>query len=215
MWKRFFLPMALVLVAIMAITLRFRCIYGNVFWENFLAQFLATVIGVIFSILLAWAFWRWQQSDKRNQLKKDLIAEASVNSERVHALDQLIKNVLQKRPSELTWDDPLIKSMLDNRYRLRTAAMKNISAPEHLVLISKLDLADYLEWLLPESKLYNQVLSQGLDRFWLAGYKRKDVLASMIDLNEVMFPSIFRLLPAFDIIIAKEKDLLGDRASVS
>jgi hypothetical protein len=208
MWKRFFIPMALVLIIVIVITIKSAYIYGMNFWENFLAQFFASVLGVIFSILLAWAFWRLQQSAQRNQLKKDLIAEAKVNSERIHSLDQLIKSILTKKPRELTWDEPLIKSILDKRYRLRTAAMKNISKPEHLVLVSKLELADYLEWLLPQSELFNFTLSEAFDKFWSSGYERKNVTASMSDLSESMFPRIFRLRQAFDIIIAKEKELL-------
>jgi hypothetical protein len=208
MWKRFFAPMALVLGIVIAITIKFGSIFGIDFWENYLAQFLATVFGVIFSILLAWAFWRLRQSAQRNQLKKDLIAEARVNSARVQSLDQLIISILNKRPNELTWDDPLIKSMLNTRYRLRTAAMKNISKPEHLVLVSKLELADYIEWLLPQTELYNITLSEALDRFWSATYKKRNITASVSDLNDSMFPRIFRLREAFDIIIVKEKELL-------
>jgi len=200
--------MALVLVVVIAITIRSGSIYGIVFWENFLAQFFATVIGVIFSILLAWAFWRLQHSAQRNQLKKDLISEAKVNSKRIHALEQLIRSASEKKPRQLTWDDPLIKSMLDNRYRLRTAAMKNIAKPENLVLVSKLELTDYLEWLLPQAELYNITLREALDRFWSAGYETKNVTAAISDLNESMFPRIFRLRQAFDIILAKEKELL-------
>lgn len=208
MWKRFFIPMALVLVIVSVITIWSATKYGMVFWENFLAQFFATVIGVIFSVLFAWAFWRLQQSHQKNQLKRDLIAEAGVNSERVHALEQLIRSMLEKKPKELTWDDLLIKSLLDKRYRLRTAAMKNISKPEHLVLVSKLELGDYLEWLLPEAEAYNITLMNALDRFWSASYKRKDVMSSVTNFNETMFPGFFRLRQAFDFIVFKKKEIL-------
>jgi hypothetical protein len=208
MWKRFFLPMALVLAAVMAITIWVSSIYGRVFWEDFQAQFYATVIGVIFTILLAWAFWRFQLRAQRNQLKKDLISEARVNSERVHDLDQSIARILGKKPSELTWDNPLIMSMRDKRYRLRTAAMKNIAKPENLVLVSKLELADYLEWLLPQAELYNMTLVGALDKFWSARYRKKDVMDSVNDLSEIMLDRISFLLEAFDIIIVKEKELL-------
>jgi len=205
--------MALVLVIVIAITIIIGNIFGTDFWENYLAQFLATVFGVVSSILLAWGFWRFQQSSQRNQLKKDLLTEAKVNSERIQSLQQLIINILNKRTNELTWDDPLIKNMLNTRYRLRTAAMKNISKPEHLVLVSKLELADYLEWLLPQTELYNVTLSETLDRFWSASYeekryKKRTIAASVSYLNESMYPRIFRLEQAFDIIIAKEKELL-------
>jgi hypothetical protein len=131
-----------------------------------------------------------------------------LNSERIHAFEQLFESVQQKKPRELTWDDPLIKGMLGNRYRLRTAAIKNIIKPENLVLVSKLDFADYLEWLLPQVELFNYTLREAFEEFWSAGYERKNVTASVADLRESMFPKIFHLQQAFDIIMAKKKDLL-------
>jgi len=209
MWKRYFIiPLVVVLGIVIAVTGSLVGTYGTVFLENVLVQFLATVIGAIFAILLAWGLWRLQRRAQKEQLKKDLISEAKVNSERIHDLEQSIVSVLEKKPGELTWDNPLIKSMLDKRYKLRTAAMKNITKPENLVLVSKLELADYLEWLLPHAELYNMTLIEALDRFWLARYKSTDVLASVIALNETIFPRIFQLQKAFDIIIEKERDLL-------
>jgi len=208
MWKRFFLPMTLLLLTVIGVTIWSASRYGMVFFENFLAQFYATVIGVIFSILFAWSFWRLQHSAQRNQLKKDLVSEARLNSERIHALEQLIHSILEKKPRELTWDDSLIKNLFEDRYRLRTAAMKNITKPENLVLVSKLDIADYLEWLLPESELYNADLARALNMLWSDRYERKDVTAAMSDLNQTMTHGILWLREAFDIIIAKEKQLL-------
>jgi hypothetical protein len=136
MWKRLFLPLALVLVLVIAVTIWFGTKYGLGFWENFLAQ-----------------------------LKKDLIAEADVNSKRIITLRQLFQSALEKKPNELTWGDPLIKSILQSNYHLRTEAMKNISKPENIVLVTKLELADYLEWLLPQSELYNTELTKSLNQF--------------------------------------------------
>ena len=53
--------------------------------------------------------------------------------------------------------------------------MKNISKPENLVLVKKLELADYLEWLLPQSELYNTVLAKSLNQFWSGNLDNKEV----------------------------------------
>lgn len=200
-WKRFFWPMVALLVVLIAATIWSYCRYGAVFWDTFYPQFLATVFGVVFSIMFAWALWRLQrkaqESRNRDQLFQNLKSEAAVNSERINDIDVILDE--SKTPDAgRTWLVTLKGfSFGEHRVRLlRTAAMKNFLKPDNLVLINNPDFEDDIDWLLRRLELYNATLFEAFKRFYDNIDSGKDVKESVADLRSSIAPGI-RFLQGF------------------
>lgn len=200
-WKRFFWPMVGVLVILIAITIWSYCTHGTIFWYTFYPQFLATVFGVIFSILFAWALWRLQrkaqESHNRHQLIQNLKSETSVNSERIKDVDVILDE--SKTPDiGSTWRINVKGfSFGEHRVRLlRTAAMKNFLRPENLVLINNPDLEDDIDWLLRRIELYNATLFEAFKQFYDDIDSGKNMEESIANLRSSIAPGV-RFLQGF------------------
>jgi len=167
-WKRFYIPMVVLLASLIAVACWSYWRYGASFWENFYAPFLATAFGVAFTVLFTVAIWRYQQRAQKSrqlqQLLEDLRLELDENSKRLEHIDDEFEKDEDKNQNMVS------VSMLMRGYSiggvsfrfLRTVAMEQILKPENLVLIKDFTLEENVEWLSWRCKQFNAVLSQAL-----------------------------------------------------
>jgi hypothetical protein len=155
-WKRFFWPMTALVVALIAVTMFSYRILGVEFWNTFYPQFLATVFGVVFSIMFAWALWHLQQrteeSHKRQQLFKDLTFEVSENLKWLENL----KNFLSEpsRPEYTSLDRGL-----------QTITMKYALNSEKFLLLRDFDLAYEIDRTVRVCEEFNNDYGQRFRKF--------------------------------------------------
>ncbi len=164
------MPMAGVIFILIVVTIWSYCKYGATFWDSFYPKFLATVFGVVFSIMLTWALWRSQQraheSNVRSQLIQNLQREASVNSERINDIDVIFDDSEIDKIGKMEVVTLKALSFGEHKIRfLRTAAMKNFLRPENLVLINQPELEDDVDWLLRRVEKYNATLFESFQKF--------------------------------------------------
>ena len=146
-WPRFFWPMAGVLVFLIIVTVISYWRYGAAFWNTFFPQFMATVFGVVISIMFAWALWRLQQRAKEARLRQQLIEALKF---------ELDENVKRLEDTERCFDDSKLQGDESATWRgLRTMAAKHILKPENLVIFNDVQLEDDIEWMLMNIENYN------------------------------------------------------------
>lgn len=201
-WDRFFWPMT-VLVALLIVTtcVSYR-IYGANFWNAFYPQFLATVFGVVFSIMFAWGLWRLQQRTKescmRKQLIKDLKFEVDENIKRLENTERFLDNTKLQEGDSATMRG------------LRTVASKHILMPENLVTIRSVELEDDIDWMLMHIERYNTVLANASSQFFSDLESGKDSCEAKSQLRSHIFSgSFFKFLKGFLGHLSKKIDHLS------
>ena len=169
--------------------------YGDVFWDAFYPNFLATVIGVVISILFAWVLWKLQQraqkATKRHTLIQNLKDEAAINSDRINDIEVVFNDSEAKKIGK-EWVITLkAVSFGTHRIRpLRTAAAKNFLKPENLVLINEPKLEDDVDWILRRVEVYNDTLFTAFNKFYNDIESDKDVEESINNLRSSISPGV-------------------------
>jgi hypothetical protein len=141
------LPMTLVTAVLIAITYGVSVWSGSGFWDAFYPQFLATVFGVAFTIMLTYAVWLQQQKGKRahqrQQLLKDLKFEVKENLKRLANMETSLNETVESSESPLRIQ------------KLRTIVMEYALKPENLVLLENFDLEDNIDWAYEQCGEFN------------------------------------------------------------
>ena len=134
-WKKFFWLMV-ILLAVLSGFMWLVSLWLRGFWDAFLPQFFATVIGVVFTALFGYAIWLRQQkhtkSLQRRELLEDLKFEVSENPKWLENLKTFLGE--PSRPEYISLDRGL-----------KTFTMKYALNPEKLLLLRDFDLADDID----------------------------------------------------------------------
>ena len=153
------MPMTVVVAGLSVITWRVSVWRGDGFWDVFYPQFLATVFGVAFTIMLTYAIWLQQQKGRRarqhQQLVRDLKFEVDENLKRLVDLEAFLDEdgTVSQREGTLRIRD------------LRTAVMKYALRPENLVLLQDPDLENDIDWVGGHCEEFNQNFRHRFQRF--------------------------------------------------
>ncbi len=148
-WKRFFWLIVALLVALIFITSIVSIWYSGLpdFWKAFYPQFMATMLGIVITVLLTYWIWLLQQKhtklEQRRQLLDDLKFEVSENLKWLENLKTFLGD--PSRPEYASLDRVL-----------NTTTMKYALSPQNLVLLKDFDLADYIKWTLGNCEEYNE-----------------------------------------------------------
>jgi len=130
-WKTVFLPLTIVLLVLIGVTYGVSVWHGDGFWNAFLPQFFATVFGVIFTVMFAYAIWLRQQkvtkSSQLQQLLEDLKFEVSENLKWLENLKTFLGETSR----------PEYTSLIQG---LKTITMKHALKPENVILLRNFDL---------------------------------------------------------------------------
>lgn len=145
-WLRFFWPMAGVLAVLIIFTVVSYWRGCAAFWNAFIPQFMATVFGVVISIILAWALWRHQQRAKEARLRQQLIEALKV---------ELNENVKRLNDTKIFFNRSTSQRGRASFRPLRTTAAKLILKPENLLIVNDVKLEDEIGWMLTQIELYN------------------------------------------------------------
>jgi len=201
-WNRFFWPMAGLVVALIVTTVVSYHRYGDTFWNTFYPQFLATVFGVVLSIMFAWALWRLQQraqeSRMRKQLIKNLKFEVDENIKRLEDTDRFL-DVTERQGGDST-----------TMRGLRTVASKHILKPENLAILGAIQLEDDVDWMLMHVERYNAVFTDISRQFFSELQSDKDMKEATSQLrSRILSESSFLFLQGFLKDLSQRIDRLG------
>lgn len=157
--------MIVLVTVLIVVTVRSYHIYGAEFGNTFYPQFLATVFGVILSIMLTWALWRLRQraeeSRKRQQLLEDLTFEVSENLKWLENLKDFLSE--PSRPEYASLDRGL-----------KTITMRYALNPEQFLLFRDFDLAHEIDRTVRLCEEFNDRYHQKFHKFLV-----DEVVASM------------------------------------
>ena len=132
-WKTFLWQMAVILAVLIVVTASISKWHSSEFLNVFWPQFMATVFGVVLTVMFTYAIWRRQQKHakllQRRELLDDLKFEVSENLKWLENLKTFLGD--PSRPEYTSLDRGL-----------KTITMKYALSPQNLVLLKNFDLAD-------------------------------------------------------------------------
>lgn len=219
-WKWIYLPfIGLILVLIVIAVISYY--HGRSYWSGLYGQFLATISGVIISVIFAFLVWRYQQhvlrTQRIKQLYKDLQLEINENMKRLDS----IKDEFTKAGAEN--HDMVSRSMLMREYNidnitirfLRLAAVARFLQPDNRVLIRNPEFEDIVELLFFRCNQYNEDLSKALRKYDQDTKSEKSSKDAFPALQSVALDGIdFMLGCSNDLIKRLDKITKGNRQHI-
>jgi len=189
-WNRFFWPMTGLVAVLIIVTGVSYWKYGATFWNIFYPQFIATVFGVVFSIMFAWALWRLQQRVEQSRLRRHLIEALKL---------EIDENVKRLEDTERFFDDSKRQGSESATWRgLRTVAAKHILKPENLVIVKDVQVEDDVEWMLMHVGKYNTIFVDASRQFHNYLLSGKDIKAAESQMrSHILSESDFQFLKGF------------------
>jgi hypothetical protein len=148
---------AAVLVILSGITYGVSLLFGPDFWDQFTPQFLATIFGIVITLMLTYVVLLYQENAqkilRRARLIADLRAEVSENLKRLADLESFLHPTVGTGESNLRVQG------------LREAVMKYSLSPENVVLLQSPDLTDETEWLVKQCEEFDQTLGHCFEKY--------------------------------------------------
>jgi hypothetical protein len=151
-WK-----IAVILVILAGMTYGVSLLSGPDFWDQFTPQFLATIFGIVITLMLTYIVLQYQENAqkalRRTQLIADLRAEVSENLKRLADLQTFLHPAANTSEGNLRVQG------------LREAVMKYSLTPENVILLQSPDLADEIEWVVKQCEEFDQTLGHCFEQY--------------------------------------------------
>ena len=166
-WKRFFVPMAILTVTLVAITVFYSLVLYPIatqdnYFKDFLPNFFATMNGVVFSALFAGFLWFRQQNiqekRQRERLIESLMSEVKVDLETLEKVKQVIEQKHEKINDILEY-----AKILGNYVTIpaiRKVAMEYVSRSENLLVINNLAIERQIAFTIDYINSFNNAPSE-------------------------------------------------------